>query len=185
MSERLRAGRARAENAVIQGDDDLARQAIVRAHEHEAMAAALLEQRKSAERTAQALRGQVNAMSAKQAEARRKLESLSARRQLAETGRGLQRDGRSTSSQKTNGFARFERMHRQIEQAEAEAEALGELYETTELSLEAKPKQTSAPARRGSARTRSKERIRAERTAARIVSLTRLGNCYHRFHELR
>ena len=80
---------ARAENAVIQGDDDLARQAIVRAHEHEAMAAALLEQRTSAERTAQALRGQVNAMRAKQAEARRKLESLSARRQLAETGRAV------------------------------------------------------------------------------------------------
>ncbi len=28
-------------------------------------------------------------------------------------------------------------MHRQIEQAEAEAEALGELYESAELSLEA------------------------------------------------
>jgi phage shock protein A len=127
---------ARAENAVNQGDDDLARQAIVRAHEHDAMAAALLEQRKSAERTAQALRGQVNAMRAKQAEARRKLESLSARRQLAESGRAV-RGMAVVSSQKTNGFARFEKMHRQIEQAGAEAEAMAELCEDSELNLEA------------------------------------------------
>jgi phage shock protein A len=126
---------ARAENAVIQGDDDLARQAIVRAHEHDAMATALFEQRKSAERTAQALRGQVNAMRAKQAEARRKLESLSARRQLAETGRAVR--GMAVKSSPTNGFARYEKMHRQIEQAEAEAEAMGELCENSELNLEA------------------------------------------------
>ena len=62
--------RARAEQAVVQADDDLARQAIARAHEHEVMARALLEQRTSAEQTAQALRGQVTAMRAKQAEAR-------------------------------------------------------------------------------------------------------------------
>jgi phage shock protein A len=127
----------RAENAVIQGDDDLARQAIVRAHEHEAMATVLIEQRKSAERTAQALRGQVNAMRAKQAEARRKLESLSARRQLAETSRAV-RGMAVVSSRKTNGFARYEQMQRQIEQAEAEAEAMGELCENSELmNLEA------------------------------------------------
>jgi phage shock protein A len=41
--------RARAEEGVSRGDDDLARQAIARAHEHEAMAQALLEQRTSAE----------------------------------------------------------------------------------------------------------------------------------------
>ncbi len=35
--------RARAEEAVVRGDDDLARQAIARAHEHEVMAQALLD----------------------------------------------------------------------------------------------------------------------------------------------
>jgi phage shock protein A len=127
---------ARAEKAVEHGDDDLARQALARAHEHQAMAQALLEQRASAEKTAQALRGQVTAMRAKQAEARRKLESLSARRQLAETSRAL-RGTAVRSWQKTNGFARFERLHRQIEQSEAEADALGELYATAECDLEA------------------------------------------------
>jgi phage shock protein A len=128
--------RARAEEAVLRGDDALARQAIARAHEHEAMAQALFAQRTSAEQTAQALRGQVAAMRAKQAEARRKLASLSARRQVAQTGRALQGMASRTSSG-TNGFARFEKMHRQIEEAEAEAEALGELYESAEVSLEA------------------------------------------------
>ncbi len=128
--------RARAEEAVMNADDDLARQAIARAQEHEVMAQALVQQRTSAEQSAQALRGQVAAMRAKQAEARRKLASLTARRQVAQSGRALH--GMATgSSGLTNGFARFEKMHQQIEQAEAEAQALGELYESTALSLEA------------------------------------------------
>jgi phage shock protein A len=133
---KARSWNARAEGAVIRGDDDLARQAIARAHEHEAMARALAEQHASAERTAKALRGQIDAMRAKQAEARRKLASLSARRQVAETGRALGGSARDFAVG-TNGFARFERMHHQIEQAEAEAGALGELYESDAWSLEA------------------------------------------------
>src|SRR6516165_4540718 len=51
--------RARAEAGVSRGDDDLARQAIARAFEHDAMAQAFREQRASAEKTAQALRNQI------------------------------------------------------------------------------------------------------------------------------
>src|SRR6516162_2821533 len=136
LSDQERKGarwRETAEEAVAHGDDDLACQAIVRAHEHDAMARALLEQRTSAELSAQALRSQVAAMRAKLAEARRKLASLSARRQVTETSRvchGLA--GASLGGE--NGFRRFEKMHRQIEEAEAQAQALGELYETSELS---------------------------------------------------
>ncbi len=151
---------ARAEKAVLEGDDDLAREAIARAHEHEAMAEALLEQRKAAERTAQALRGQVSAMRAKQAEARRKLESLSARRQLAESGRAL-RGMAVESAHKTNGFARFEKMHRQIEYAEAEADALGELYKSVEWTLEAEAESNEQARRVEAALAGIKERIRA------------------------
>jgi phage shock protein A len=150
---------ARAENAVMKGDDGLARQAIVRAHEHDAMAAVLLEQRMSAERTAQALRGQVSAMRAKQAEARRKLESLSASRQLAESGRAL--GGTTvTSSQKTNGFARYEKLHRQVEQAEMEALAVAELYESPELILEAEAESREQARRVESELAAIKERLR-------------------------
>jgi len=128
--------RARAEEGVSRGDDDLARQAIARAHEHEAMAQALREQRTSAEQTAQALRRQVAALKAKAAEARRKLASLADRRQTAGISR-VQHTTVGAYSSRTNGFARFERMHHQIEQAEAEAEALTELYESADVSIDA------------------------------------------------
>jgi phage shock protein A len=126
----------RAEHAVVHGDDDLARQAIARAHEHEAMARALVDQRSSSERSALALRAQINAMRAKHAEAGRKLASLSATRQIAENGRAA-RGMTGKSSSCTNGFARFEGMRRQIKQAEAEAEVLAELDERVEWDVEA------------------------------------------------
>jgi phage shock protein A len=156
---KARSWNTRAEEAVIRGDDDLARQAIARAHEHEAMARALVESRSSAEQTARALRGQINAMRAKQAEARRKLASLSARRQVAETGRALRGMARESACG-TNGFARFERMHHQIEQAEAEAEALGELYESDAWSLEAESESRERARRVEDELAAIKERLR-------------------------
>jgi phage shock protein A len=133
-----KAGRwkARAEEAVRNGDDDLGRQAIARALEHQALLLTLTEQQSSAERTAQALRGQIQAMRAKQAEARRKLASLSSRRQMVDAGSAL-RGSTCSDSHGANGFARFERMSRQIDEAEAEAQALAELYESPESRWEA------------------------------------------------
>jgi phage shock protein A len=120
--------RSEAEAAAARGDDCTARQAIARAQDHDATARALAGQRSSAGRTAEALRGQVDAMRAKLAEARRRLDGLSARRQLVAARRSLHATA-VEPPHGANGFARFERMRRQIEQAEAESEALGELYE--------------------------------------------------------
>jgi phage shock protein A len=120
--------RAAAEDALTRGDDDRARQAIARAHEHEALGQALAGPRSSAEKTAETLRGQVEAMRRKLAEARQKLAALSARRQVVEAGRAL-RGGCLETPGGVRGFARFERMRRRVEQAEAEAEALAELCE--------------------------------------------------------
>ena len=125
----------RAEVAVVHADDDLARQAIARAHEHEAMAHALVDQRSSSEQTALALRGQINAMRAKHAEATRKLASLSAGRQIVENGRAV-RGLAARSLPGSNGFSRFERMRSRLAQAETEAEVLAELDERVDLSLE-------------------------------------------------
>jgi phage shock protein A len=129
--QKARSWHARAEEAVVQGDDDLARQAIARAHEHEALARALVEQQSAARQTARALRDQVLAMRAKRSEARRKLASLSGRRQVVEAGRALRGMARAPSGT-ADGFARFERLRPQIERAEAEADALGELYESVD-----------------------------------------------------
>ena len=127
----------RAEEAVVHGDDDLARKAIARAHEHDAMAQALVDQRSSSEQTAQALRSQISAMKAKHAEAGRKLASLSASRQIAANGRAI-RGMACVSSSDTNGFARYERMRNQIEYAEVEAEIILVFDDLVESSLEAK-----------------------------------------------
>jgi phage shock protein A len=124
--------RAAAEDAVAREEDAQARQAIAHAHEHEALAQALVEQRSSAGQTARTLCSQVNAMRAKLAEARGKLASLSARRQVVEAGRSL-RTAAFPSPREARGFARFERMRRRVEQAEAEAEALGELCDDLAL----------------------------------------------------
>ena len=75
-------------------------------------------------------------MKAKQAEARRKLASLSARRQVAVASGALR--GMSVPLRTgANGFARFEQIRSQVDQAEAEALALAELHEGSPLSLEA------------------------------------------------
>jgi phage shock protein A len=124
--------RAAAEEAVAREEDAHARQAIVHAHEHEALARTLVQERSSAGQTAQTLCGQLNAMRAKLAEARGKLASLTARRQVVEVGRSLRRTA-SQSPRGARGFTRFERMRRRVEQAEAEAEALGELCEDRAL----------------------------------------------------
>ena len=61
---------------------------------------------------------------------------------------------------KANGFARFEQMHRQIEQAEFEADALGELYKTADWSLEAEAESNERASRVETALAEIKERIR-------------------------
>jgi phage shock protein A len=153
----------RAEAAVGTGDDDLARQAIARAFENRAMAEALRQQRSKAERSAQALRGQIHAMKAKHAEARRKLASLSARRRMAEAGRAA-RAMACDSSRGTNGFARFERMHAQLDQAEAEALALAELSESPDARWEAETESREQGRRIESELASIKERLRNPQT---------------------
>jgi hypothetical protein len=90
-----------------------------RAQEHEAMSQRP-EQQKSAEQTRRPF-SRLPRWSP-QAEARRAPRAC-ARRQLAQTSRVQQEI--AGGYRPANGFARFERMHHQIELAEAEAEALG------------------------------------------------------------
>ena len=130
--------RDRAEEAVGHGhgDDDLARQAIARAHEHEAMAQALAVEGCASEQTSQTLRVQISAMRAKHAEATRKLASLSARRQIAANGRAVHGLA-CTYLSGTSGFARYERMRKQLEHADVEAELLAELGNAVGWGFEA------------------------------------------------
>ncbi len=75
---------ARAEKAVEEGSEDLARKALTRKNEHEKLVAALKDQLEAAQEASGSLRCQLAAMKAKMAEGRRNLATLSARKRAAD-----------------------------------------------------------------------------------------------------
>ncbi len=112
--------------AVQNSDDEAARHALVRKEEVEKLAAALDDQRAAAKSSAEKLRRQIDAMRVRLAEARRKAITLSARKQAADARKTLVADI-SAASIDQSAFGRFDRICDNIEQSEAEAEALFEL----------------------------------------------------------
>jgi phage shock protein A len=132
---------ARAEQAVGRAEDDLARKALVRRHEHDALRSALHDQWTAACEASRALRRQVVALKARRAEGARKLATLSARLKAAKACKTLQGLGPGPLFQ-PEGFARFARMQETVELAEAEARALIELHvgpgDELEAALEAR-----------------------------------------------
>ena len=109
-------------------------------------------------------------MRAKQAEAGRKLAMLSGRRQMVDAGVAL-RESTMSSTRRASGFARFERMSRRIDQADAEAQALAELYESPDSIWEAKTEsREQSRSRRG--RTR-RDQSPAHREATPLIEAGR------------
>ncbi len=130
--ERNRAGQqqwqGRAEKAIEEGNDDLARKALTRKNEHEKLVAALEDQLKSAEEASVSLRCQLSAMKAKLAEAKRNLATLSARQRAAAFRKKIDTQTiTATCEIDESAFAKFDRMKAKVEQAEAEAAAMAEL----------------------------------------------------------
>ncbi len=120
---------SRAEKAVEEGDDDLARRALSRKQEHEKLAVALQDQMSAAKEASQTLRHQLEGMKAKLAEAKRNLSTLTARKKAADVRKKVYM-GMGEAPEITvenDAFDKFERMREKVEQAEAEAEALAEL----------------------------------------------------------
>lgn len=116
----------RAHQAVDAGDDALARRALARKHDYDKIVIALREELAAATEVSVTLRHQLEAMQAKAAEARRRLGTLVARKNAAE----LRHKMANVQNQLETGrdpFAKFERLSRKVEQAEAEAEAMAEL----------------------------------------------------------
>lgn len=118
---------SRAATAAQAGDEGLARKALTRKLEYEKLVAALSDQACAARAASQSLRRQLAAMEAKLSDAHRRLSTLVAknraaaiRMKLADADLGMQRD-------ETNAFAKFDRLKRKVEKAEAEADAMAEL----------------------------------------------------------
>jgi phage shock protein A len=118
----------RAEKAVAEGNDDLARKAIARKNEHEKLVAALKDQLESAREASGSLRCQLAGMKAKLAEGKRNLATLSARQRAADFRRKMETQATcAVSDVDDSAFAKFDRMKARVEQAEAEAAAMAEL----------------------------------------------------------
>ncbi|MBU4272789.1 MAG: PspA/IM30 family protein [Planctomycetes bacterium] len=119
---------ARAEKAVEEGNDDLARKALGRKNEHEKLAAALADQLEAAQEASVSLRRQLAAMKAKLAEGKRNLATLSARQRAADFRKKMETQAAGLAPEVDQcAFAKFDRMKAKVEQAEAEAAAMAEL----------------------------------------------------------
>ena len=110
----------RAETAVGDDNDDLARKALSRRREHEKLVAALDDQQAASAQTTGTLRRQLEGMRAKLAEAKRRLGTLVARKRAADV-RGRIGKTAGQASVETDAFRKFDRMREKVEQAEAEA----------------------------------------------------------------
>jgi phage shock protein A len=118
----------RAEKAVEEGNEDLARKALARKNEHEKLVAALKDQLDAAQEASGSLRCQLAGMKAKLAEGKRNLATLTARQRAADFRKKMESQAAGVASDvDDSAFAKFDRMKAKVEQAEAEAAAMAEL----------------------------------------------------------
>ena len=113
--------------AVRSGDDELAKEALLRRKEHDAIAAQYQEQWERQKALTDQLKTALKALSHKIGEAQRKKNVLVARKRRAEAMKSIQETMSGLSD--ASAFETFDRMAEQIDQMEAEAEAGAEVAE--------------------------------------------------------
>jgi phage shock protein A len=114
--------------AVRAGDDELARQALMRKKEHDQLTAAYADQHAKQKAAVDQLKVALKVLHGKIEEARRKKEVLIARQRRAEAMRSIQET--MSSLKDTSAFEKFDRLSSRVDQVEAEAEAHAEINET-------------------------------------------------------
>ena len=113
--------------AVRSGDDDLAKDALLRKKEHDAIASQYGEQWERQKALTDQLKTALKALNAKIGEAQRKKNVLIARKRRAEAMKSIQETMSGLSD--ASAFETFDRMAEQIDQMEAEAEAGAQVAE--------------------------------------------------------
>ncbi|HJL18191.1 MAG TPA: PspA/IM30 family protein [Sandaracinaceae bacterium LLY-WYZ-13_1] len=117
----------KAQLAVRAGDDELAKEALMRKKEHESLAQAFEEQWRKQQLAVNQLKTALRALNNKIEEAKRKKNVLVARKRRAEAMKSIQETMSGLSD--NSAFETFDRMTEKIDQIEAEAEAGAELSE--------------------------------------------------------
>src|SRR2546423_6907683 len=111
--------------AVQAGDDELAKEALMRQKEHDDLSTQFEQQWHLQKQAVDKLKDQLRVLNNKIEEAKRKKNILIARAKRAEAQKTIQATMQGISD--TSAFETFDRMAEKVEQAEAEAEAGGEL----------------------------------------------------------
>jgi len=117
----------RAMLAVKAGDDALAKEALARKKEHEALAGTLKDQWTKQKNAVEQLKTALRMLNNKIEEAKRKKNVLIARKKRAEAQRAIQET--MSGMNNASAFETFDRMSQKIDQIEAEAEASSEIAE--------------------------------------------------------
>src|SRR5690348_16378847 len=117
----------RAMLAVKAGDDALAKEALNRKKEHDALANTLKEQWQKQKQAVEQLKTALRMLNGKIEEAKRKKNVLIARKKRAEAQRAIQET--MSGMNNVSAFETFDRMAAKIDQIEAEAEASSEIAE--------------------------------------------------------
>jgi len=117
----------RAMLAIRAGDDNLAKEALTRKKEHEALRDQFQEQWQKQKAAVDQLKLALRALNAKIEEAKRKKNLLIARKKRAEAQKAIQET--MSGLRNASAFETFDRMAGKIEQMEAEAEAQAQLHE--------------------------------------------------------
>jgi phage shock protein A len=125
----------KARAALKSGNEDLARQALVRKNEHEKILASLNPALESAVNTSASLKAQLKALEAKLDEAKRKRSSLVARQRAAEARESMSRVGANLKDGLAS-HAQFGRMEDKVAEMEARSQAVGEVYESDSVERE-------------------------------------------------
>ncbi|MBX3249125.1 MAG: PspA/IM30 family protein [Myxococcales bacterium] len=113
--------------AIRAGDEELAKEALLRKKEHDQLAAQYEDQWNKQKQATDQLKLALRALNNKIEEAKRKKNVLIARKRRAEAMKSIQQTMSGLSD--TSAFDTFDRMAQKIDQMEAEAEAAGELSE--------------------------------------------------------
>lgn len=120
--------------AVKAGKEDLAKEALVRKQEYVSYATELKPQWEAQHSAVEKLKGSLRELQGKIEEAGRKKNILIARSKRAETQKKIQSAMGNIAD--NSAFEVFDRMTAKVDKIEAEADAMAELSETTDQSLE-------------------------------------------------
>lgn len=111
--------------AIKAGDDQLARQALMRQRDSEGVAAQLAAQHEKQAHAVEQLKNALRALNAKIEESERKKAVLLAKKRRADAMRSI--EGTLNGMRDSSAFQAFDRLEKKIDQAEAEADAESEL----------------------------------------------------------